>query len=350
MILYLHIPFCDSKCNYCAFNSYTHLSQYKTKYMDSLIKQTKTYFEKHNIQTNTINSLFIGGGTPSTVSSILYEQLFNYIAKFLKDGSEITVEVNPSVKTSWLSEMTKYGVNRFSMGVQSFNEDKLKFLGRNHSYKQAIEKIEYIKKLDVKLSIDLIYDTIYDNKKLLSQDIEYVKSFELNHISAYSLIIEKNTKFENKFNYKLDNDDMAIWFSEQLIDIGLEAYEVSNFATKDKYRSRHNIGYWDKEDYLGFGSGAIGCVANKRYYNEKDVLQYIENQNIASVEIISEKEIHTEKIFLGLRSIVGVDMALISNKEKINFLLQEKKIHQKDNKIYSNDFFLADEIALYLDT
>ena len=347
-MIYIHIPFCDSKCNYCAFNSYTSLNKLKNEYMSALFNQIENYFKLN--KSKKIKSIFIGGGTPSTIKSHLYIKIFDYLEKYIDSNTEITSEINPSVEISWIQEMSDLGVNRFSMGVQSFNDEKLKFLGRNHSSKQAIKIIEYLNKTNVKFSIDLIYDCLGDSKEILKKDISYIKHFNIKHISAYSLIIEKNTKFENKHNYKLDDDDMAIWVSDEISKTGLIPYEVSNFAKSSKYRSIHNMGYWQKKDYLGFGAGAIGCINNKRVYNKKDIKQYIKNQDIDTIEIISKEDSILESIFLGFRSIVGVETSLIKNKERLQILLKARKIYQKENRVYLNDFFLADEVSLYLDT
>jgi oxygen-independent coproporphyrinogen-3 oxidase len=279
-----------------------------------------------------------------------YYNILPYLKTKANKNAEITVEINPSVKKEWIDEMINLGVNRFSMGVQSFDEKKLKFLGRNHTKQKAIDTIEHLKRKEVKFTIDLIYDTKIDSKELLTKDLSYIKDFELKHISAYSLIIENKTKFAKKYNYKLNDDNMAFWLKDKLEDMGLISYEISNFATEKKYHSIHNIGYWSKKDYLGFGAGAIGNTQNKRYYNKKDIKQYIENQEINNIEIISEQDSKWESIFLGLRSIVGVDTALIINKKKLEILLQEGKIYEEKGRIYNNDFFLADEIALYLDS
>ncbi len=348
-MIYLHIPFCDSKCNYCAFNSYTTLNRFKDDYSKALFAQIKDYFNLKLSKFEKVNSIFIGGGTPSTLNYMNYYNIMEYIKKQANDNVEITIEINPSVKKEWINEMIELGVNRFSMGVQSFNEEKLKFLGRNHTKKKAIDIIEYLNNKEVRFGIDLIYDTKLDSKSLLEKDLEYIKSFEIKHISAYSLIIENKTKFENKHNYKLNDDNMAFWLNDRLLDIGLNPYEVSNYAKDETYHSIHNLGYWSKKNYLGFGAGAIGSTDNKRYYNEKDIEKYIKNQSIENIEILNKEDEILESIFLGLRSIVGVDINLIKNKHKIDILIEEDKIYKKGNKIYNKNFFLADEIALYLD-
>jgi len=317
--------------------------------MKTLLNQLKHIIKINNIKKQTISSLFIGGGTPSSVSDFLYQDIFEYLSDFLIKNAEITSEINPSVKTNWIDSMMSYGVNRFSMGVQSFNKDKLKFLGRAHNNKMTLNALEHLKSKNVDFSIDLIYDVSGDNKNILLNDLSYVKSFEIKHLSAYSLMIESKTKFENKYDYKLNDDTMALWFIDEIKKLDLSPYEISNFANKKEHQSTHNMGYWKKEDYLGVGSGAIGCIGNNRFYNQNDVAKYIDDYSFEKIEILNEDDIRLEKIFLGLRSIVGVDLSIIKNKEKVEILVNENKLNKKNNRIYSNDFFLADEICLYLE-
>jgi len=351
MLLYIHIPFCDSKCFYCAFNSYTSLHSLRNDYMEALYCELKTRLEKHNTKIETI---FIGGGTPSTIKAHKYKKVLEIVKPYLVNNCEITIEANPnSASRKWLEEIHKIGINRVSFGVQSFDDKKLKFLGRNHNKAQAIEAINNAKDVGFEnINCDIIYDTEVDNKEILENDIGIIKNLPVNHISAYSLIIEEGTKFFEKKNVQVENEKLARFLFDEFKNLGFLQYEISNFAMNEKAQSEHNLGYWQYKEYLGIGCGAVGCIDNKRLYSQKDVHKYIVDP-LAYVEIeeLSKDDILIEKVLLGFRSIVGVDISLFDSKqkEKIDILVTENKVDKIDSKIYSKDFMLADELALFLD-
>ncbi|MBI3874156.1 MAG: coproporphyrinogen III oxidase family protein, partial [Arcobacter sp.] len=270
MLLYIHIPFCDSKCFYCSFNSYTNLFHLKSSYIEALNIQLKNELTKTN---ETLKSIFIGGGTPSSVEANLYNDIFFSLTNFIDKNTEITIEANPNSTTKeWLLHMKNLGVNRISFGVQSFDDTKLKFLGRNHDKNMAINSVNLAYEVGFKdINLDIIYDTALDTKKLIDDDLQIIKTLPINHISAYSLTIEEGTKFFKKPNTKIENIEMAQYIFDRLKDFGFTQYEISNFSTTKKARSKHNFGYWEKEDYLGAGAGAVGCIQNQRYYPQKDV-------------------------------------------------------------------------------
>jgi len=351
MLLYIHIPFCDSKCYYCAFNSYVDLFSFKTDYMDALKKQLQFELKNNN---KKIQTLFIGGGTPSTVETSMYEEVFEILEPYKKDKNiEITTEANPnSASKEWLEGMQKLGVNRVSFGVQSFNDEKLKFLGRNHNKKQAIKAINEAANIGFKnINCDIIYDTAYDTKTILKKDFEIISKLPVNHVSSYSLTIEEGTKFYKSPEVKKENIDNARYTFDVLEDIGIYQYEISNFAKNKEVQCKHNLGYWQYIEYLGIGSGAVGTIRGKRTYGQKDVLKYIQNPlEYGEIEILEKKDIITEKILLGLRSIVGIELSLLNQKQqqKLEHLVEEKKVYLEGKKFYAKDYMLADEIALYL--
>ena len=345
MLLYLHIPFCDSKCFYCSFNSYTYLLHLESEYFKAIIKQLDYELKKFKVEKNSIETIFIGGGTPSTVEPKYYEEFIKTIQPYLKSYTEFTTEANPNSATKeWLKGMKELGVNRVSFGVQSFDSDKLRYLGRNHSKYDAIKAIETAYKIGIKnISLDLIYDTYLDNKELLQKDLDLVFSLPINHLSSYSLTIEKATKFYHDKITPKDDETLSFWFVEE-IKKHFPQYEISNFGT---YHSKHNLGYWQLKDYIGIGSGAVGFLKDKRFYPSQNVQTYIKNPLIQKTEQLSYKDIKTEKIFLGLRSKVGVSLDILDSK-KVKLLHSENKITIKNNRLYNNNFFLADEIALFL--
>jgi len=352
-LLYIHIPFCDSKCNYCAFNSYTNLNHLKKEYLNPLINQLKHDIEKFEIKE--FETIFIGGGTPSTMNVEFYEKLFNFLNPYIKNSKEITIEANPNVKKEWLKEIKNLGVNRISFGVQSFDEKKLKFLNRNHSSIQAIKTIENAKKVGFEnINLDLIYATALDNYELLKNDLKIIDSLPISHISAYSLMIEENTKFEGDYSKRKENEELEIWFINE-IKKRFNQYEISNFGKI----CIHNLGYWEGKEYLGIGPGAVGFKKLKikngkwkifRYYTQRDVYKYLKNPTSYEYEYLSDEDIKKEKIFLGLRSIVGFEENILNQNErnKVLDLIKENKLYKKNNKIFSYDFLLADALTQYI--
>ncbi|QKF73309.1 oxygen-independent coproporphyrinogen III oxidase [Aliarcobacter faecis] len=361
MLLYIHIPFCDSKCFYCAFNSYTTKFKLKDDYMEALKKQLEENLKKHIINKNRkIKTVFIGGGTPSTIKASSYKDIFTLIRPYLEENAEITTEANPNSATfSWQEEMFNLGVNRISFGVQSFDEQKLKFLGRAHSSQSAIEAINSAKKVGFKkISCDIIYGTINDSFESLKKDFDIVKNLEINHISAYSLIIEENTKFyldekslqKSKKSLKIDDEDLSYEIFDYLNKLGFKQYEIANFATNEEFESKHNYGYWEYNEYMGIGSGAVACIKNVREYSQKNIEKYIENPLLVEKEELSSEDIKAEKVLLGFRCKFGVDLKLLNENElkKADDLLFEKKLELKEDRLININYLLADELALYI--
>ncbi len=306
-------------------------------------------------KTNSaLKSIFIGGGTPSSIEAKLYDSLFISLQNFIDKDTEITIEANPNSTTKeWLEHLKNLGVTRVSFGVQSFDDKKLKFLGRNHNKQMALESIYLASKVGfTNINLDIIYDTAVDTKELIENDLETIKTLPINHISAYSLTIEEGTKFFKRPETRIEDIDMASFIFASLAEFGFTQYEISNFSKNEKSRSKHNFGYWEKEDYLGVGAGAVGCIKNERYYPKKDVQAYINEPLIYDeIEILDIEDIKFERIFLGLRSLAGVPLALFDEeqKKKITLLVSERKVTIQNEFLFNNDFLLSDEIALFLE-
>jgi len=319
--------------------------------MDALKIQLEYEVKKNN---NTIETIFIGGGTPSTIKASKYKEVLEIVKPYLVDDCEITIEANPnSANKKWLQEIYQIGINRISFGVQSFDDEKLKFLGRNHNHIQAIDAINNAYSVGFRnINCDIIYDTELDNKELLEKDISIIKTLPINHISAYSLIIEEGTRFFEKKNVQVENEELARFLFDEFATIGFSQYEISNFALNNEAQSKHNLGYWQYKEYLGIGAGAVGCINNERLYSQKDVHKYIQNPlEYEEIENLSENDVLVEKVLLGFRSIVGVNIDLFDKKTKkrVDILVKEKKVKKEDNIIYAKDFMLADELSLFLD-
>jgi oxygen-independent coproporphyrinogen-3 oxidase len=349
MLLYIHIPFCSQRCYYCSFNTFTHLNSIIPDYFNALLNQ----LDYELSSCKKIESIYIGGGTPSLVPAKYYAKLFKLIEKKAKidANAEITIEANPdSVFKNWLKEIKEIGINRVSIGIQSFDEKKLKFLGRVHSKEEALSSIKMATGIKFKsISIDFIYNTPVDSKKLLENDIATASSFDINHISAYELSIEKNSKFWTQKNSIKTKENFCYFVKGILEKENFLQYEVSNYA-KDNQKSFHNLGYWKLKEYIGIGSGAVGFKNKVRYLPPRNPQKYIQNPLLYKKEFLSKEEIKTEKIFLGLRSEIGVEKNFFTHKEieKIKILINDGKIYQKNGKIFNNNYFLTDEIVLFI--
>jgi len=349
MLLYIHIPFCDSKCSYCAFNSYVDKFHLKEQYMQALYTQLEYELRRFQANNKSIETVFIGGGTPSTVAPKLYEPIFKLIKPYFADRVEVTSEANPNSATKeWLLGMYALGVNRISFGVQSFNAEKLKVLNRAHSIQDAINAVNHASAVGFKnISLDLIYATLNDTKELLSHDIKTAFSLPINHLSAYALTIEEGTPFQNKPHMSKESLKITSWLFEKIKSNGFEQYEISNFGT---YKSTHNLGYWKYKDYIGAGSGAVGKLGSQRFYPTTLLEEYIKNPLNIKSERLSLDDIKIEQIFLGFRSCIGVHENILNTSEikRAKILVGEKKLDFKTGVFYNTDYLLADELTLFL--
>lgn len=352
MHLYIHIPFCESKCNYCAFTSLAK-KDYEKNYLEALLKDLQFHFEK--LQISKISTLFIGGGTPSSINAKNYEKIFTFLSPFLTHTLELSSEANPnSADFTWLKEMKNFGINRISFGAQSFHPKKLKFLGRIHDQKMIFKTIENANKAGFKnINLDLIYDTKMDDKKMLEFELlnlEKIKSL-ITHLSAYNLTIEEKTAFAKKEHFKKNAPRLMKFFIEKIKELGFSQYEISNFAKNKDYICKHNLAYWQAKEYLGCGLSAVSFYNKSvRFYTAKNLKDYIKNPIFREQENLNKKDLNLEHLFLGLRSIVGIDEKKLDDeqKQKANLLLKENKLSYKNKRYFNNNFLLSDELALYL--
>jgi len=349
MLLYIHIPYCDSKCHYCSFNTYVDKFDTREAYMKALLVQLSFELKRFKATAQSIETVFIGGGTPSSVSPELYAPIFALIQDFLQKDTEITSEANPnSASKLWLKGMKDLGVNRLSFGVQSFDADKLKALNRAHSPLQAKVAVNNANILGFEhISIDLIYNYQGDSKDLLHSDIDQAFALGIDHISAYELTIEDGTKFSTTPQVRQDDENLAFYVTEEIEKRGFKAYEISNFGS---YQSKHNKGYWQGKNYIGIGAGAVGFLENKRFYPQSSIEAYIKNPLDIKEELLTKEELLSEKIFLGLRSNIGIEKSILKqnmlNKAKI--LSKEKKLKEDKTHFYNPNYFLSDELALFI--
>ena len=349
--LYIHIPFCESKCSYCSFNSESGYKNETIKsYFIALEQQLKYEFERFNLQKESLKTIYFGGGTPSAAHFSNYEKIFDLLSKYMSSDIEVTLEANPNSATRrWLKELYALGANRLSIGVQSFDQEKLKFLGRIHSTKQVKNALANAKEIGFEnISIDIIYDTHFDNLVFVENEIKNALEQPISHISAYSLTIEEDSGFAGKHELKNENLNSAKRIFELLNENGMEQYEVSNFG---KIRSQHNTAYWMARDYIGAGAGAVGFLKDSRFYPHTNIEKYISEPTYFDIENISADELRFERVFLGLRSAYGVSLDDIKNHniDKVERLIKEEKVKQVGERLVAVDFLLADGIALYLE-
>ena len=317
--------------------------------MSALQVQLAFELKRFGATHKSIETIFIGGGTPSTVSPQLYKPIFEFLTPYLKENIEITSEANPNSAThEWLSGMREIGVNRISFGVQSFNLKKLKLLNRAHTPDQAKNAVLNAAKVGFEnISLDLIYATYGDTKELLEYDINSAFTLPINHISAYALTIEEGTAFESKPQMSSEQLSLTSWIFKTIEEHGFKQYEISNFGS---YNSTHNLGYWQYKDYMGVGSGAVGKLGLTRFYPQTIVEKYIENPTQIREEVLDNEDKRIEQIFLGFRSCIGVSSQVFTKDElkRAQILVDENKISLINETFYNDDYLLADEITLFI--
>ena len=323
---YIHIPFCNSKCFYCAFTSTCNL-KLETGYIISLLKDIDV-----NYQNNLLETLYFGGGTPSILP---IEHVKKIINKFnLDKNAEVTFEINPeNSNLEYLKSLKNIGINRISIGIQSLQDNILKEIGRKHNSGCAIKAVNEAKQSGFdNISVDLIYGLPNQTQKLFEDDLVKIKQLGIQHISLYGLKIEENTVFYNKTPINLPDDDLQADMYESACRIlnDFNHYEISNFALNENYISRHNINYWNNKEYYGFGCSAHGYEKGIRYANTFDIHKYIENPLIRDFgHTETETEKLQEEIFLGFRLSKGINADKINKKYKINFENKYKDILYK---------------------
>lgn len=329
--LYIHIPFCHQICFYCDFNKVFFKDQPVDAYIDSLGRELFLWKQQGALD-QPLETIFLGGGTPTSLEPRQLEKLLGYIHEFvpMADNLEWTSEANPDELTyEKLEVLFKGGVNRLSMGVQSFDEDLLKRLGRTHSNYDVARAVEDARKVGfTNLSFDLMYGLPGQTMKQWEDTLEQAFAYDLPHFSAYSLIIEPKTVFYNlmtKGKLNTVTEDLEADMYEKLMNEmelqGLSQYEISNFA-REGYESRHNLLYWDNEEYIGAGAGAHGYVQGLRYSNHGPLKKYMEPLQESIRPILNShqvplKEQMEEEMFLGLRKTTGVSLEHFQSKFQI---------------------------------
>ncbi|MDK0863672.1 radical SAM family heme chaperone HemW [Clostridium perfringens] len=328
--LYIHIPFCAQKCLYCDFPSFARKDHLRKAYIEALNKEIISLREKNN--NLEINTIFIGGGTPSVLEADELECLLKEVAKLnMAKEVEYSMECNPGNLTEEKLEVMKnYGVNRISMGLQAKQDNLLKGLGRIHNYKTFKENFLLAKKVGFNnINVDLMFGLPNQRLNEWEETLREIISLEPAHISAYSLIIEEGTAFYNLY----ENDKLKLPTEEEerkmyhlakkiLEENGFNQYEISNYA-KDGKECRHNLAYWNMDNWIGVGSAAASYINGKRIKNISSVEEYInsiKDKGEAVEEIInnSKNDNMEEFMFMGLRKINGIDENEFKNRFSMN--------------------------------
>ena len=377
--LYIHWPYCESKCPYCDFNSHKIESVNEDDWIQAYTNQLykmKDILYKYGVQYNKLNTIFFGGGTPSLMPLKVIEKILYTADKIFKfeENIEITLEANPgSYEREKFQDIQKLGVNRLSLGVQSLNNKNLMFLGRKHNYQDALIAIEMAMNTFSNVSTDLIYGLAGQNlKEWESELISFLKQFNLNHISIYQLTIEEGTRFYADFKkglLEIINEDLSADFynltNNILNNYKYIKYEVSNYSKK-QFQSKHNLNYWNSENWIGIGPGAYSRLwssnqKNKRFEieNYKSPKSWLSknflNGQFNQVKFIDNCETNKDLLIMGLRLTKGIqinsllDTSIITNEKMLN-LKNEKIVNISKGiiKVNKNHLIRLNSILKYL--
>ncbi len=311
--IYIHIPFCDNLCSYCDFTKVLNYQKFTDKYLDVLELEVQRYYKNEKIKT-----LYVGGGTPSTLSISQLSRLFEIIKIFDLDSEcEITFEMNiESTTVDKLKLLYQNGVNRLSFGVQTFSDELLTNINRFHTKSEVINVINSAKKIGFNnISIDLMFNLPNQTLNDVIIDLEQFLQLGLTHISIYSLILEEKSVFGFK-QLEVDYDNFDLWYykiKDVLEKNNYIHYETSNFA-KQGYSSKHNLVYWNCQNYYGFGLGASSYLNNNRLENTTSITKYLNKEFDKACTKLSKLDLMQEFMFLGLRKTDGIKISEFEKK------------------------------------
>ncbi len=332
--LYIHIPFCKSKCLYCSFSSFSGKQLLHDRYTAALVKELEIKGEQ-GAKRPVLRSVFIGGGTPSCLSAKLMDRITSAVAGYFQLDSrvEFSIEVNPeSVTQEKLQRLRETGVNRISFGIQTFNNEHLRRLGRVHNAQMAVESVLWAERAGFSnINIDLMYGLPEQGPSDHLYNLEQSLSLPIQHLSIYQLTIEDGTafhRFMNSGTISLPADDvieeMDSITAEVTANAGLHRYEISNYALPH-CQCRHNLRYWENRQYMGVGSSAVSYQDGRRVNNEPDPGMYCESMEqgrvpIRESETLSRENSLKETVIMGLRLTRGIHMATVNNRFGIDIL------------------------------
>lgn len=356
--IYIHIPFCRSICTYCDFTKILYNRDLVKPYLDELSKEIEDSYENELVKT-----LYIGGGTPSCLSSSERLELLKIIKKLkLEKHYEFTFECNiEDIDKELLEDLKVMGVNRLSIGIESFDKCKLDFMNRNADYDDVEAKINLIRDYNFQnINLDLMYGIPYERLKDVKKDLSLFLKLNPEHISTYSLIIEDHTICKIREDENIREEEEAKMFNyivSKLEKNGYEHYEVSNFAKKG-YASIHNLCYWNNEEYYGFGLGASGYIKGFRYENTRSFDEYLLGNYRYEEHLVSPQEQMDNEVMLSLRKTSGINLQAFFDKYEVNLqevypvkpLIKNGELIYKDGHIFINPkyIYVMNEILLKL--
>lgn len=349
--VYIHIPFCEKKCLYCDFASQVCKKDIINRYIDAIIKEINGLYIVESVDT-----IFIGGGTPTLLSVIDFGRIMDAISKqFELDIKEFTIEGNPnSVTLEKIKAYKRLGVTRISLGVQSFKDNLLQTIGRVHNRESALRAVKMCLESELDVNLDLMIGLPGQNIVDVRDDILEAINLGVGHISCYNLILEENTpmfSLVHSGKLQLPDEDLCVDMYDEahelLENAGLLRYEISNFGKP----CLHNIGYWNLKDYIGIGASAHSLYRKKRFYNTENIVNYIKGENKILEEVLSLKEEMNEYIMLALRMEKGIDNKHFIDKfgkiffdkfmEKVDKVSGYLKIDKKNTAIARNYFYIS---------
>lgn len=321
--LYIHIPFCESICNYCDFAKLQYFHNFAESYLVALEKELIQVVDNKELKT-----IYIGGGTPTSLSDDQFEKLLAMVKPYAQKVVEFTIEANPeSLTLSKIKLMKKYHVNRVSIGVESTDDNILKAINRKHTFKDVETAVKNLRENGIdNINLDLIIGLPNVSKIMLMKDIKNILTLKPNHISAYSLTVHEHTKFYLDGIVEPD-DDFAFEAYKEINDIlqenGYSHYEVSNWA-KNGFESKHNLTYWKNERYYGVGLAASGYIGNLRYKNTTNFQDYISFKNEKEEEMVTPKDEKDYEVMLRLRTKYGINLKEFKDKFGVDFYKEHK--------------------------
>ena len=356
--VYIHIPFCKSICSYCDFCKVFYVKKWVPKYLDELQKEVIDRYEGELVKT-----LYIGGGSPSQLKDSELEKLEKIVGLFnFTEDYEFTFEANINdLNDIYLTRLKNLGVNRLSIGIESFDNDKLKLMGREADFDSASKIIKIARSKGFNnINIDFIYGFPNESLNVVKEDVRKILKLKPDYISAYSLILEPNTRLYIHYKNGASEDDeyeMYSYIKRTLTKAGFNHYEVSNYSKPGK-EARPNLVYWNNDEYYGFGLGACGYLHEVRYENTKNLTKYLKGDYIGKRELVSIEDEKKNRLMLGLRLTKGINLnewflTYGENLEvdpNIKELIKEKLLKVENNYLFINPkkLYVMNEILVRL--
>lgn len=345
--LYVHIPFCQKICHYCDFCKVYYTTEDADLYLIQLQKQVDL------LPNRPLKTIYIGGGTPTCLSVKQLKQLFNMLTKFVDHNTiEYCIEVNPEFMTKEKIDLfVLYNLNRISIGVQTFNNHLLKAIGRNHQKEDVDILVTMLKQVGItNISFDMMYGLPGQTNEDIINDLSYITTFDIKHVSYYSLILEEHTVFSKKGIEQIDEQieyEFNKLIKDKLLLLGFKQYEISNYS-KENFESKHNLAYWQYNNYYGVGCGAVGKVGKKMFTTLKNVYGYCRGEMNIVEDIRSDDDLMFEHIMMSFRLKEGLDLLDFNKRYGVDFLIKFKSqlLLHKDVLVLERDHIYCTDLGL----